>query len=222
MAQDENPTNISVFFGVSHVDIPVRDLRRSEHLYVGALGFTKNKTGTGWLDIESGTVRLRLVESESPKHRVAIRVQTRDVALAYKTLLEHGLTGLYEPMRTPDQELVAAVVDADGNTLSLWRDLTEDEYDVEPELPKQLVWADEASALLQSMLKSVPVMFRALARRKITRNAEWYAQGTQRVVIDHVVRAFIISNAKFTRDRVRKPLLAHGFNPDDYRDEFEA
>jgi catechol 2,3-dioxygenase-like lactoylglutathione lyase family enzyme len=222
MVSNEHSTNTSVFFGVSHVDIPVRDLRRAEDLYVGALGFVKSKAGTGFIDIESGTVRLRLIESENPKQRVAIRVQSRDVALAYKILLDRGLTGLYEPMRTADLELVAAVVDADGNTLSLWRDLTEDEYDVEPELPKQLQWADEASALLQSMLKSVPAMFRGLARRKITKNAEWYAQGTRRVVIDHVVRAFIISNAKFTRDRVRKPLIAHGFDPDDYRDEFDS
>lgn len=212
----------AVFFGVSHVDVPVRDLGRAENLYAGALGFTKLKAGTGWIDVESGTVRLRLIETPNPKGNVAIRLQSRDVKCAYESLLGHGLTSLCEPMRTPDQELVAAVIDADGNTLSVWRDLTEDEYDLEPELPKQLQWEDDATALLQSLLKSVPVMFRSLARRKVARNAEWYAQASKRVVVDHVVRAFIISNAKFTRDRVRKPLIAHGFDPNNYGDEFEA
>ena len=40
---------------------------------------------------------------------------------------------------TPEQELFAQVTDSDGHILTLWRELSEDEYGYVPELPKRAV-----------------------------------------------------------------------------------
>ncbi len=213
---------MTVFLGVSHLDLSVRDLARAQALYVDVLGLSVHRAGEGWVDLDSGTVRLRLIEVAQPKETASLRIQVNDVEGAYRHLLAQDLRDLSEPMRTPELELVASVVDPDGHTLHLWRPLSEDEYGFDPELPTEMTWEPEATVLLQSMLKSVPALFRGLARRKVTKNAEWYAQSTNRVTCDHVVRAFIISNAKVNRERAKKPLIDHGYNPEDYHDEFES
>jgi hypothetical protein len=37
-----------------------------------------------------------------------------------------------------------------------------------------------------------------------------------------VVRAYILASAKVTRHRVREPLRRHGFDPEAFREDFEA
>jgi catechol 2,3-dioxygenase-like lactoylglutathione lyase family enzyme len=211
-----------MFFGVSHVDIPVSDLVRARGLYEGILGFTAVKQGEGWVDLSANTTLLRLVQTRRPEHRASIRVQVSDVDAAHKALLGAGARCLYEPMRTPDLELLASASDLDGHTISVWRALSEDEYGFVPELPKVMTWKPEAEELLKSLLLSVPSLFRALARYKVSRLAEELAGATKLVSTDCVVRAFILSNAKITRYRVREPLIRHGYSPDDYKDEFDA
>jgi hypothetical protein len=125
-------------------------------------------------------------------------------------------------MRTEEQELIAQLADADGHTLVIWRELTEDEYAFVPELPKESVWRPEAEELLKSLLKSVPALFRALARWRVSRNAEGLAAATRIVSREHVIRSFILSSAKVTRYRVRKPLADHGIDPEKYADDFAA
>jgi hypothetical protein len=152
-----------------------------------------------------------------------VRLQVRDVQAAYETLLAAGIGALYEPMRTPALELVASVADPDGHTVVLWRELTEDEYGFVPELQKQGQWDAGAETLLKSLLAHVPALFRALARRKVTRVIEEIA-GYDRsgVTREHVIRGYILSSAKVTRYRVIEPLRRHGIDPDRYRAEFEA
>src|SRR5262249_55555252 len=121
-----------------------------------------------------------------------------------------------------DLELVGVSRDPDGNILQVYRPLTEDEYDAEPEIPKEMTWDADAEALLKSLLKSVPVLFRALARRKITRVAEELAQKTHRVTPEEVIRGTILASAKVTRGRNRKALLEHGVDIDKYQADWDA
>jgi hypothetical protein len=191
-------------------------------LYVERLGLQVRKEGEGWKDLESGTITLRLVEVRKVEQRVGLRVQVSDVGSALADLAATGARVLYEPMRTPALELVASVADPDGHTLTLWRELTEDEYGFVPELPTELTWEPEAEALMKSLLSHVPALFRSLARRKVVRNAEYLAAERRRVRREDVVRSYILSSAKVTRYRLHAPLRAHGIQPEDYRDEFDA
>lgn len=213
-----------MFHGLSHVDVPVRELARSRALYTEVLGFTVKKQGEGWVDLDTGTVLLRLHQTRRPEHLVTIRVLAADVNAGLEALQAAGAKHLYDVMRTPDLELVGAVTDFDGHTILVARELTEDEYGFQPELPKELAWLPAADALLKSLLQAVPALFRGLARRKVARNAELLTRERKASAVteDDVVRAYIISSAKVTRYRVRAPLTAHGYNLDDYPDELEA
>jgi predicted enzyme related to lactoylglutathione lyase len=211
-----------MIFGISHIEIPVSDLTRSTRLYVERMGLQVRREGEGWKDLESGTVTLRLVEVRKVEQRVSLRVQVADVAAALAELAAAGTRVLYEPMRTPALELVASVADPDGHTVTLWRELSEDEYGFVPELPTEMAWEPEAEALMKSLLSHVPALFRALARRKVVRNAEYIASERRRVRREDVIRAYILSSAKVTRYRLYEPLRANGIRPEDYSEEFNA
>jgi len=211
-----------VFFGVSDLDVPVSDLERSLRLYAGATGFPVMKRGEGFAVVDAGGVRLRLVHTRSPEHRTSLRLSTSDVAGAIEVFARAGATRLYAPMKTPQQELVAAVRDPDGHTVYLWRDLTEDEYDFEPALPKELTWEKPAEELLQALLKRVPALFRALARYRVTKEAESLAEKTRRVGREEVIRGFILASPRVTRSRNRKPLVELGIDADKYQADWDA
>jgi predicted enzyme related to lactoylglutathione lyase len=211
-----------MFYGVTHVDLPVSELERSQRLYVDVMGLSVKRAGEGWVELESGTVGLRLMQTKRPERLTALRVQVPDVDAALNTLVAAGAKLLYATMRTPELELVAQVADFDGHIITVWRELSEDEYGFAPELPKEMTWAPEAEELMKSLLKHVPALFRALARRKVVREAEALAKSTNLVTKDAVVRGYILASARVTRSRAIEPLRAHGYDPDDYRAEFEA
>ena len=210
------------FFGFSHVDVPVSDLGRARRFYVDALGFASRSEGAGWVDLESGGAKLRLVETRRPEHLVALRVQSPTVEAGLDYLVERGAKLLYRAMRTPEHELVGAVRDPDGNSVYLWRELSEDEYEIVPELPKQLVWQADAEELLKSLLKRVPVLFRALARRRVVAVTEELAESTRVVTREEVIRGFILASPKVTRERNRKPLIEHGIDVARYQADWDA
>ncbi len=208
--------------GLSHIDIPVTNLDRTEQLLTQLCGFWVKSRAEDWVDIDSGTCILRLFRTRQVEHRVTLRIQVSDVAVMVQTLRDAGLKLIYEPTRTPEQELMAQLVDPDGHMLIVWRELSEDEYEHIPELPKELSWHPEAEELLKSLLKSVPALFRAFARRRVAKNAEVLAAVTRLVSREHVIRSFILSSAKVTRSRVRQPLLSQGVNLDSYAADFAA
>lgn len=125
-----------MFFGVSHVDLPVTDLARGRRLYGDGLGFAVVKEGEGFVELDSNTVKLRLLEVREVEYRTALRLQVSDVPGAWKRLVELGATAGYPPDRTPRLELAGSVRDPDGHRLEVWRPLSEDEYGYLPELPR--------------------------------------------------------------------------------------
>lgn len=210
-----------MFYGISHVDVPVTDLERARTLFEGVLGMRERRRGEGFLDLENGTIVLRLVATTRVLHPVSLRIEVPDVDVAFRRLAEAGLHALYPPDRTPSLELAGTLADPDGHTLTVWRELSEDEYGFVPSLPVEGAWAEDANALLKSLLLAVPSLFRGLARRRITRVAEELATG-RAVLREDVIRAYIVSSAKITRYRLIAPLKAHGIEPDRYRAEFES
>ena len=212
----------ATFFGVSHVDVPVADVERSLRIYAHATGFAVRARGEGFADVDAGGVILRLIETRAPELRAAVRLQSPAVEDGLAALIAAGASALYPAERTPQQELVGAVRDPDGHTVYVWRALSEDEYDFVPPLPTKMTWDEDADALLRSLLKRVPALFRVLARYRVTRVAEELAAGTRRVGREEVIRGYILASPKVTRGRNRQPLIDHGVDVDRYQADWDA
>lgn len=211
-----------MFFGISHLLLPTTQLDRSAQFWREVVGFAEARRGEGYVDIDTGSVVLRLLQVAAVDVPVSVRLQVADVDQAYAALLAAGATPRYAPMRTPELESMACVSDADGHAIVLWRTLTEDEWDFVPELPKQGEWLPEAEALLQRLLAYVPAFFRMLARRKTTRVIEQLAaEAHSPVTRELVIKGYITASAKVTRFRLVEPLRKEGINPDDYQAEFD-
>lgn len=212
-----------MFFGVTHVDLPVTDLARAEAFWCKLIGLKEVKRGEGFLDLDSGSVILRLIEVHQVSRPVTLRVSVPDVTAAFDLLLHDGGRALYEAQRTPALELEAHVADPDGNTVIVWRELSEDEYGFVPELPKQGEWQADAEKLLNELLTYVPALFRTMARRKVTKIIEEVAGYDHSAVTrEHVIRGYILSSAKIKRDRLIEPLRKCGIDPNNYKEEFDA
>ncbi|QMV73857.1 DUF2621 family protein [Comamonas piscis] len=211
-----------MFFGISHLVVPCTNLENATRFWRDVIGFVPARSAEGYVDIDTGSAMLRLLQVHKVESQITVRLQVADVAHAYQTLLAAGSSPRYEPMRTPELEEMACVSDADGHAIVLWRTLTEDEWGFVPELPKQGEWTAEAEELLQRLLAHVPAFFRMLARRKTTRVIEQLAQEAHSPVTrELVIKGYITASAKVTRFRLVEPLRAEGINPDDYRAEFE-
>jgi catechol 2,3-dioxygenase-like lactoylglutathione lyase family enzyme len=212
-----------MFFGISHIVLPVTDLERAVRMWSGVVGFTQAHRGDGYVDIDSGNVALRLMRVPAVEAKLSLRLTVHDVGQAHQALVAAGAVSRYAPMKTPELEEMACVTDPDGHSIVLWRALTEDEWGFVPELPKQQgEWTPEAEDLLQRLLSHVPALFRMLARRKTTRVIEMMAaEENSAVTRELVIKGYITSSAKVTRYRLIEPLRAEGINPDDYRAEFD-
>lgn len=211
-----------MFFGVSHIVVPVTDLERSAKIWRDVIGFTESRRGEDYVDMDSGNVSIRLIKVPAVESNISVRLSVHDVEAAYQQLLAGGTSSRYAPMHTPDLEEMACVTDPDGHSIVLWRSLTEDEWDFVPDLPKQGEWYPDAEALLQRLLGHVPALFRMLARRKVTRVVEELAnEDNSAVTREHVIKGYILSSAKVTRSRLIEPLRSEGINPDDYQKEFD-
>lgn len=210
------------FFGLSHVDIAVTNLDRAIAIYGTCLGFALSHRGDGHADLEATPVKIRLLETQRPEARASVRIQAPHVEAGIDALIDAGCTLLYPAARTPLQELVGSVRDPDGNIITVWRELSEDEYNFVPALPKELSWTEDGEALLQALLKGVPALFRALARYRVTREAEALAERTRVVTREEVIRGFILASPKVTRGRNRKPLIDQGIDVEKYRADWDA
>lgn len=211
-----------MFFGISHLIVPVTALDASAALWGDVMGFTAVQRGDGFVDMDTGSATLRLLQVQKVESSVSLRLQVSDVTAAYGALLAAGAASRYAPMKTPQLEEMACVSDADGHAIVLWRALSEDEWGFVPELPKQGEWLPDAEDLLKRLLTHVPALFRMLARRKTTRVIEQLAaEAHSPVTQEWVIKGYISASAKITRFRLVEPLRAEGINPDDYRAEFE-
>jgi catechol 2,3-dioxygenase-like lactoylglutathione lyase family enzyme len=211
-----------MFHGLSHVDVPTLDLERALRFYRDALGFPVFAQGEGWVDVHAASALIRLVESPNLERRAALRVEVASVEEGAAYLTSRGARMTYPPSRTPLLTLEAVLLDFDGNTITLWRALTEDEYGFDPELATGGGWDADAEALLKSLLRSVPALFRGLARRKIVKEAETRAGRDGRVTRDLAIRSYISAQSPPNRGRLLEPFRAHGIDPGAYRDEFES
>ncbi len=214
--------HVAMFYGLSHVDVPVRDLERALSVYRDGLGFPVARQGEGWVELSAATAGIRLVQSASPERRASLRIEAPDVEQGAKLLEQSGAKLVYPPTRTSMMTLEVVLHDPDGNVLTVWRALSEDEYGFDPELPTEAGWEPDAEALLKSLLHAVPALFRGLARRKVVKEAEARAGASGRITRDLMIRSFISAQSPPNRGRLLAPLRAHGIDPGKYEDEFQS
>ncbi len=103
----ELPPSEAIFFGQRQIDLPVSDLERSLRIFHLATGLPLGQCGDGWVEVDGGSVRLRLVLTRQPE-RGAIRFHAPSVSGALGALIAAGATPLHDPRRTSAQELVGA------------------------------------------------------------------------------------------------------------------
>ena len=210
-------------FGITHADLPTTDLARALRIHRDLLGFCETARGDGWIDLDAGgTIALRLMQVARVEHRCLLRVRVGDVQACVDALVANGLSLTLAAQRSAESTLSATLQDQDGHAICVWRHLSEDEYDTAPELPKVKAWTPEADALLKQLLKGVPALFRALARRKVTRVTESLADPGHGVGTEEVIRGFILASPRITRERNRKPLVEAGIDVSRYQAEWDA
>jgi len=211
-----------MFYGISHIDLPVSNIERASKFWRDVIGLTEIKRGEGFIDLDSGNMAIRLIQVSEVKNPVSLRIPVHNLQTAYELILKANTKSAYEPMRTDNLEEIACVTDEDGHSIILWRLLTEDEWDFVPQLPKEGEWYPDAEELLKRLLSYVPAMFRGLARRKVTKVVEMLAKEDHSAVTrEHAIKGYITSSAKVTRGRLIEPLKKEGINPDDYKEEFD-
>jgi len=209
-------------FGISHIEVPVSDLDRATTLYLDGLGFVRKQAGPGWVDLDASSLTLRLLETKGDAGRASLRIQVTELQPACAALVRAGAREVEAARRATDQEIMlASLADPDGNSIIVWRQLSEDEADYLPKPQDETEWSRGAERLLESLLVAVPALFRALVRRRVVRLAEELYPGAV-ITEAQLVRAYLLASAKVTRHRLRELLLRHGHDPDDFSAEFES
>ncbi len=161
-----------MIYGVTHVELGTRDLAASRAFYEEHAGFAAAAEGERHVDLDCGSLHLRLIESAWIEFRSVIHLQTQEVEDTVARLVAAGAQVVSKTTRTPEQLVIARLLDLDGHALVLWRALTEDEYERPPDLETQIRWTPEARDSLQNLLRHVPAPFRGLARRRSVSVAE--------------------------------------------------
>lgn len=216
-------------FGLSHLYLPVSDLDRSRAFYVKAMGFEVLSTDA-WIPaqgdapealiLDARGAQLCLVIAGAELQPQELAFQTVRIRTAIERLVRAGATLEEAPRKTRSQTFEAILRDPDGHRLRLWRRLREDEYEDEPELPTTGPWDEDARALLKSFVRQTPVLFRDIARSGCVREAEFLTPVGDPVDRNTVIRAVIRATPRLLRPRLRQPLADHGFDPEDFAEDF--
>lgn len=205
-------------YGLTHVLVPVRRLEAARIFYE-RLGFSATaRDGGRRSDLEACGSVIRLTEVRGDIAPVTLRLQAVSIGSVVEALPEVEI----RPVRTAARELEAEVRDPDGNRLVFWRRLSEDEYERPEPLPMRQIWQADAQSLMQSLLASVPALFRDVARTGAVAEAEYLAGKDTSVDTEAAVRGFVRATPRLVRSRARQPLVDLGLDPDRYRSDFEV
>ena len=94
-----------MFFGISHLIVPVTALDASAALWGDVMGFTAVQRGDGFVDMDTGSATLRLLQVQKVESSVSLRLQVSDVTAAYGALLAAGAASRYDPLESLVKEL---------------------------------------------------------------------------------------------------------------------
>ncbi|WP_179295392.1 DUF2621 family protein [Bacillus sp. FJAT-45350] len=73
-------------------------------------------------------------------------------------------------------------------------------------------WNDEAKALLEELVKPIPVFVRPMAKKGIEKNIIQQANGEEEITKDHVIRGYIVGSPGKMQERAIAMLNSKGID----------
>ena len=111
---------------ISHLVLPVTDLRKSRDWYVGKLGFTVEREQEGVVgikDLAGLTIFLERISDSIAGRKITLTIEVDNVDNKYKELKSEGVQ-FVSPPRTLFWGYGAEVLDPDGYMNHLWDKVT--------------------------------------------------------------------------------------------------
>lgn len=180
-----------------------------------ALGMTRLEESEEECRLTSGALELRLLRRDpsSAAAELELELATNDALECRDHLLtEEGMRLRAEAARTRPDRIEVVVESAFDLVVRVVQHLDEDQLGVLPPLPAALEWDPDATLLVQQTLRTVPLAFRDLARRRVTERVEYVAVTMGNVVVDktHAVRGMLEATPDFQLPALRATLAAAG------------
>ena len=196
----------------------VADVEQAAAFFESVLGFHERCATHDGIQMSNGALTVRLVPSTPlrPEGILEIELETPDLQETVDTLLQHaGSAVLQEEQRVTLERAEIRLQVPHGVLITLARTFNEDELGILPALPATLTWTPEAEARLKQILRFVPVMFRGLARRRVTERAEQLTRVAGKGAVDQQIAlcALVQSTPAFQHQRLREELLSAGIDP---------
>lgn len=195
----------------------VPDVEQAATFFEQLLGFHERCATHDGVQMGNGALTVRLIPCTPVQTTGALHIEleTADLPATVATLMQAG-GRVVQPEHWVTPERVETRLQAPhGVCLTLARTFNEDELGILPALPASLTWATDAEACLKHILRFVPVMFRGLARRRVTERAEklTLAAGRQTVDTPTALQALVYSTPAFQHQRLQDELLRAGIDP---------
>lgn len=111
---------------VSHMVLPVSDVRKSRDWYLNSLEFELEFERDGVVAMKDGaglTIFLRKTAESSPGEKITLTIQVKDVDAKFRELASRGI-GFVSPPKVQFWGYGAEVLDPDGYANHLWDEVT--------------------------------------------------------------------------------------------------
>lgn len=203
----------------------VDDLADAAAFLCRVLGFQQKPAASNAIIVENGAVAIRLVtaKTELPNTVLTLELHTQDTATTLTQLRDHaGISLLHQAENNVRQERTETLLQAPhGIKIMLVQEFNEDQLDISPPLPTELIWHDEAEACVKRMLKLVPISFRQPARVRVTERAEMIAgeNASITVTLADALHALADTTPLFQRAILISTLQAEGIDTTIYFQE---
>lgn len=197
----------------------VERLEQAVSFFHNVLEFQENGRDDGWVQMENGALTVRLVPATHryPQGELALEMETQDLPGAASLLLQQaGVSRLTGETRVSPERAEMRLRAPHGIQLTLVRHFDEDELGILPDLPSSLTWTTEADTCIKHILRFVPIIFRGLARRRVTEYAERLTVSAGKHTVDRhtALRSLVRATPAFQHERLRAELARAGIDPE--------
>ncbi len=196
----------------------VIDLQLVKNFMSDQLEFIASEESDNFVVMENGALNIRLIlDVNNTQQRLHLDVSSDDLNLTIETYLAEGFVQIGEVIWL---NTYRKQVDLQNKyfQFTIFQEYNEDELGIIPPLNVSLDWHDNALSLTQFLVKTVPVTFREIARKKIIACAEADAVVAGLFEVDQTIaiQAVIKSTPTFQHTALRDELIKHNLNPKDY------
>ncbi len=198
----------------------VENLETANEFFCAALGFSSKTTESDWHLLDNGSITLRLTtQADVPFSTLHLELYCQQLAEETAALLTFPAITLLIEQHTINSFRVETRLQAPHNTLiSLVKEFNEDELGIIPPLPCCLDWQESATICIQTLLTCTPLGFRALARQRVTEQAEVLAaeRGEITVSLPDALQALAQVTPRFQHPTLFFALQAQHIDPKPY------